>query len=257
MYAGANPREIILSHDAIIRTPHRLTGYGAIKDSTGNPMVSDTLYFSPSAEPFERTLSFLGFQPDSLTTNADGHFRLWPGMQPSLEFLKPPEDDWIIEVRDTTGAPAPYQSVTQNGVTLRLTEPDFRIPKEIFITGSDTTHSRIFVRVDNSSIGELTGIVIAEGALHPIILQLIRDDEGTMMYTTVADSDGNFRFSGLPGQSKYLVRAFVDRNGDQKWNPGSHDPYEEPEPIAWKTVEEAVRARWDTVIPDTVSVIVE
>ncbi|GMQ82334.1 MAG: hypothetical protein BMS9Abin05_1783 [Rhodothermia bacterium] len=257
MYSGADPREVILRHDPLIRTPHRLTGEAAIADSTGNAMVSDTLYFVPSSEPPDSTSSFLGFQPDSLTADAVGYFRLWPEIQPSLSFSKPPAEDWIIEVRDTTGVRVSHRSVTRNGVELILTEPDFRIPMEISLTGHDTTHSRIFVRVGNSSVGELSGIVMAEGAVSPLILQLIRDDGGAMMYSTLADSEGNFRFSGLPGQTKYLVRAFVDRNGDQKWNPGRLKPYVEPEPIAWKAVEEAVRARWDTVIPDTVSVIVE
>ena len=257
MYSGDDPREIILRHDPLASAPHRLSGHASISDSTGNTMVSDTLYFTPSSQPFFGTSSFLGFQPDTLSADAAGHFRLWPGIRPALSFSSPPAENWIIEVRDTSGVPVPHHIITTNGVKLMLREPDFRSPLEVYLTGPDTTYSRIFVRVNNASIGELSGVVRANGASSPIIVQLIRNDAGSSTYLTLTDSAGNFRFSGLPGQTKYLVRAFVDRNNDRKWNPGSLKPYVEPEPIAWKIVEESVRPRWDTVIPDTVRMIVD
>lgn len=258
MYASDDSRIVLLRHTSLRNSTHILTGYAAVTDSTGNSMAIGSHRFMPSQTVVDDRSDFLGFRPDSLTGDQNDIFPLWPGIQPQLAFSKPPLDEWTLQVSDSLGVVFPHILATKNGIDFDVTTPAFDKPLDIIISGADTTHTRTFMNASTDRQGELSGVVsIGAAPSKPVVVQLVRDDTGGYMYTTEVDESGVFRFSGLPGQTRYLIRAFVDENEDGKWNPGQVNPFITAEPIGWQIVEEIVRARWDTVIADTVRVIIE
>ncbi len=259
-YAGDNPRNVMLRIDSLSSRSHYLTGRATIADSSGNSMRADTLYFSPSSLPDEEDVSFLGFSPDSLSETGDGLFRIWPEIKVGLRFSAPPnfsEVEWIV-VTDTSGLPYDFNPITRNGLLYELFGAEIDRPLTVTVQDSDSTRSRTFVRAESSSMGDLGGTVLAGANAENVIVELVGDDvTDPIIYTMMAEPDGNFLFTGLPGASRYFVRAFVDVNQDGSWSPGAVFPYSEAEPIGWSIVEEPVRPRWETIMPDTLFIIRE
>ncbi len=260
MYAGTNSRVVVLRTRSLSNRIHFLSGYAAISDSSGNAMEVDTLSFLPSQEPFENAPAFLGYHPDSLSADISGTYRIWPGIRAGLRFTAPPGDNWdaLVTVTDTSGAPLSYNATTRDGVLYTLFGSELSQPAEISVRDRDSTYSRVFIAADPAVLGELSGFVTTSGSDTSLIVELIRDDSpARFSYRTRADASGRFRFTGLPGQTRYLIRAFVDEDGNGVWSPGRVFPFAGSEPIAWKAVQEPVRARWDTALPDTVRINAE
>lgn len=260
MYAGTNTRDVILRTDSLRNRMHLLSGYAAVTDSSGNAMELDTLSFLPSQDPFESALVFLGYHPDSLSADISGAYRIWPGIRVGLRFSEPPGDNWdeLISVTDTSGAPLSYNATTRDGVLYTLFGSELGQPAEISVRDKDSTYSRVFIAADPAVLGELSGFVTTSGSDASVIVELIRDDSPVRFsYKTRTDESGGFRFSGLPGQTRYLIRAFVDEDENGVWSPGKPFPFARSEPIAWRAVQEPVRARWDTALPDTVRINAE
>jgi hypothetical protein len=64
----------------------------------------------------------------------------------------------------------------------------------------------------------------------------------------VVGADTTFLFGELP-QGSYRFRAFLDRNGNGRWDPGQAVPYAAPEPVTWSEQPTESRPRWTTVLP--------
>jgi len=260
MYAGSNSRDVILRTRALSNRTHFLSGYAAVADSAGNAMDVDTLSFLPSPEPSENAPVFLGYHPDSLSAEISGYYRIWPGIRVGLRFSEPPGAIWneLVTVADTSGVPLSYNSTTRDGVLYTLFGSELNQPAEIIVRDKDSTYARVFIAADPAVLGELSGFVTSSNSHASVIVELIRDDSpARFSYRTHAAESGEFRFNGLPGQTKYMIRAFVDEDGDGAWSPGSLSPFSRSEPIAWKAVQEPIRARWDTALPDTLQIITE
>jgi len=258
MYPGATSRDVILRVDSLSAGRYMVAGSAAVSDSTGNTMRPDTLYFSASAAAFVNAPVFEGFAPDSLSTSSSGFYRIWPGTSAGVRFSSPPGEAWndLVSVEDTLGASFDYHPLTRNGRLITLLDATLERPVRVSVTDGDSTRVHVFIAAPESQLGELGGTLSGAGGFDRIRVELIR--EGTsdpIVYKARPDDTGKFLFSGLPGASRYRVRAFVDRNDDGRWSPGTAAPYSEPEPIGWMLVEEPVRARWETVMPDSLSII--
>jgi hypothetical protein len=66
--------------------------------------------------------------------------------------------------------------------------------------------------------------------------------------------DSAFVFGELP-EGSYRFRAFVDRNENGRWDPGSLAPYRPPEPITWSASPVDSRKRWTTVLPAPLRIV--
>jgi uncharacterized protein (DUF2141 family) len=66
--------------------------------------------------------------------------------------------------------------------------------------------------------------------------------------------DSAFVFGDLP-EGSYRFRAFVDRNENGRWDPGSLAPYRPPEPITWSASPVDSRKRWTTVLPAPLRIV--
>jgi hypothetical protein len=68
-----------------------------------------------------------------------------------------------------------------------------------------------------------------------------------------ADTSGAFTFTDLP-EGTFRFRAFADRDGDGRWDPGQLLPYRPPEPLVWSAGTIDNRPRWDNVLEDTLRI---
>ncbi len=257
VYAGEDPRDIVLRIDSLAIQTHALSGTGAVSDSTGNAMLTDTLYFMPSQRAFERILSFEEFLPDTLTSDLSNQYRIWPGVDAGIRFSSPPADEWDTRVAlvDTSGNPVSARPFTRDGVRIYLRDLSIHNPFDVSVSEADTTYIRRFVRASAAVLGELSGVVTFEPSGIPLVVELIRDDgQNGSVRSVSAKEDGAFRFSELPGGSRYRLRYYADVDGNHRWDAGNVLPHRPPEPIGWMVVEEPVRARWETVVPDTLTI---
>lgn len=60
--------------------------------------------------------------------------------------------------------------------------------------------------------------------------------------------DTTFLFREVP-EGSYRFRAFVDRNENERWDPGEVHPYRPAEPLTWTDTPTDSRPRWTTVLP--------
>src|SRR5690606_13309166 len=104
--------------------------------------------------------------------------------------------------------------------------------------------------------GELTGTVVAADTTGALVVELYPEPPvGRAEPRRVrADAAGRFAFRDLPAGT-YRLRAFVDRDGDLRWDGGRIAPYTPAEPLTWSTEAHRVRARWETALPDTVRIL--
>ena len=90
----------------------------------------------------------------------------------------------------------------------------------------------------------------------PIVVELYATDTPTAprpYATTQPDTTGAFSFPDLK-EGPYRFRAFVDRNGNGRWDGGQILPYRAPEPVFWTTEPLTARPRWDTALEDTLRI---
>ncbi len=104
--------------------------------------------------------------------------------------------------------------------------------------------------------GEIRGVVVS-GEPHPVVVEAWPDtldmESAEPPYRTFAVDAGNFLLARLPAGS-YQLRAWLDRNANNRWDPGLLTPYRSPEPISFLSEPVRVRARWETTLPDTLRI---
>jgi len=257
-----NPRQVFVLTDSLPTTPHRLRP-AAIADSSGNHMSPDALFFTPSTTADTLRLRFLHFLPrsDSLAV------ALPPNVQPGLQFNQPVSEERLhelVSVEDTMQQAVSFTTTTENNTTYRLTpspvlQPDQPIAIRVngrLLTGADTVYTQSFQRLSDRALGALSGVVAAKDTSGAIMVELYATDTNmpkTPFATTHADATGTFLFEYLP-QHTYRFRAFVDRNGNGRWDGGQITPYRPAEPLTWSTTPPAWRARWESALADTLRI---
>lgn len=167
-----DPRQLYLQTPPLAANTHFLIP-GGIADSSDNPVVVDTLDFTPSASSDTLQLRFLGFAPDDLTNNEIGAAVLPPEIQAGIRFNKPLSSDTLksfVSIQDTSAQNVSFDVSSTNG-TVYFLEPNEAfsrgMPFTIQINGSgvgvpDTTFTKQFQQLTDSNLGELSGVAIAE-----------------------------------------------------------------------------------------------
>ena len=104
--------------------------------------------------------------------------------------------------------------------------------------------------------GEIRGVVVS-GEPYPTVVETWPDTldmaSAEPPYRTLADEDGAFLIARLPAGT-YRLRAWIDRNENNRRDPGLLIPYRAPEPIYFLSEPTRVRARWETTLPDTLRI---
>jgi hypothetical protein len=114
-------------------------------------------------------------------------------------------------------------------------------------------YTQTFRRLSDRALGALSGVVAAEDTSSSVMVELYAIDTDTPnipFATARADATGAFLFENLP-QRTYRFRAFVDRNGNGRWDGGQITPYRPAEALTWSTENPSWRARWESALADT------
>ncbi|MFQ5568087.1 MAG: Ig-like domain-containing protein [Rhodothermales bacterium] len=260
------PRQVFLLADAMADAPHRLRPT-AVADSSGNPVRSDTLRFTPAAVADTLRLRFIGFTPDNLTPNETGAHVLPPSDLPGVRFNQPVDKARlarIVAVQDTTQQPLTFIPTSRDGTTYHLSPTPSLRPGQIIqvrVDGRelgrvDTVYTRLFQRISDRELGSLSGAAVADDTSGTLVVELYvtNDQAAPRLYaSTRPDSTGRFLFEGLP-EGTYRFRIFVDRNGNGRWDGGRILPYQPPEPATWNTEPASWRARWENALEDTLRI---
>ncbi len=262
-----DPLQVYLLTDSLAATPHGLRPAPTVTDSSGNAVLPDTLRFTPSTTPDTLQLRFLGFLPDKDAATAEDIHVLPPATLPGVRFNQPVASARLAEIvaaRDTSGQSVSFNATTPDGTTYRLLltpalQPGQTVEVRVDgrpLGGADTVYTRVFQRISERDLGSLSGLVAAEDTSGTIVVELYATDTPAAprpYATTQPDTTGAFSFPDLR-EGPYRFRAFVDRNGNGRWDGGQILPYRAAEPVVWTTETLAARPRWDTALEDTLRI---
>ena len=261
-----DPRQVFVETAPLFASRHTIQP-GGLADSSLNPVVADTVGFSPSAAQDTVQVRFVSFAPAAGLAPAGTVQTLFPGQHPGMRLSAPVAAERLTRIAslvDSTGVAFPYAASTQDGVTYTLAPRlpmAAGVPFSLRVTGSevgqpDTVFTRTFAYLSPDELGELSGVARADsGATGAPVVELMPYQPPSQPIPAVAtDAEGRFLFSNLPAQTRYRVRAFLDRNGNMRWDGGAIAPFAFAEPIQWSTDSLTVRARWATELSDTLTI---
>ncbi|MFT4604579.1 MAG: hypothetical protein ACI9W4_001312 [Rhodothermales bacterium] len=249
-------RRLVVLTEPLTGDHWEIWGDRAAADSAGNSGTLGPMAFLTSAAVDTFRTRFLGFEAD--TVNTGGLTTLLPGTLPRLLFSAPLNDRELrrgVSVSDSSGArnwtwSAPggtRVTIDFGGGESATIEVDLAA-----FSGPDSVASLPVTRSPDRILGEIGGVILP-GAF-PIVVEA-RSDRFPAVLRARPDSAGSFAFTGLPDDAILRLRFFEDRDGDEAWDFGSLNPFQAPERLGWLEASPPVRARWETVIPDTLRLI--
>ncbi len=250
-----DPYSIYLHTDSLAAQRHTLRT-GAAVDTSGNPLALGFHGVTPATRPDTFQLRFERFLPTQPHQIQDSLWVLRPGTAPGVAFSLPlPQPQpALISALNADGATLPFTLDTENGVHYQLvfTPPlpagtAFQVLVRDPVAGQDTVYTQYYALLSDEKKGSLIGVV--EGAA-PAQVELYPQSPPTEAYTTTTDSAGRFTFSDIP-DGQYNLRWYTDADGNQQWSGGQLHPFRPAEPVFWYRDSLRVRARWETVMEDS------
>lgn len=258
-----DPRQVYVVTDSLDSRPYTLAPAN-VADSSGNLVLPNAQAVTPRARADTFRVYWEGFAPEP---NEAGVRLLPPQMQPTLRFSQTVDSTLFSEavrVQDTLGQPITYTRTTDDGVSYRLGFSSPLAANQMIdvsvdaqpLYAADTVFTARFQRLSNRDLGELSGVILTTDTSGTAFLEVYDQDRqaAPLLRLVQPDSTGRFVVDALPDGGRYWFRAFLDRNGNGRWDEGSVTPYAEAEPLLWYEAPEPVRARWDTVLPDTLRI---
>lgn len=260
-----DPKQLYLITDSLVDQTHALIAAN-LSDSANNPLVVDTIYFTPSQNSDTLQTRFLGFSPDRATRNSEGAILLNPGQYPGIRFNQPVSQDQLnqfVTVQDTSQTSYPFTASSEDGPTIQFeVDASFPVssPLELILQGAlvntpDTTFTESFALATPENLGELSGYL--RDSTQTAVIELYPEttiDTQAEPLVGKPDTTGFFIFSGLLDKSRYRLRAFLDTDTSNTWSGGQLVPYIPSEPVIWYTDSLQVRARWEQSLPDTLQI---
>ena len=82
----------------------------------------------------------------------------------------------------------------------------------------------------------------ASGGEPSVIVQLLNSSDKVVEEAKVENGTAEFYYLK---QGEYYLRAFIDRNGNGKWDTGNYDEYLQPEEVYYYPEKVECRAKWD------------
>jgi len=192
---------------------------------------------------------FLSWTPDSILAMANVARPIWGIEQFGVRFNSPISNPQF-DVRDTTGVAIELDGYQPDPSLYLFNKPENSDPFVIQpVDSQDSTSTGVFQFSDARNSGAL--VLETQGANGPVIVEVFSQDSIDKAVLRVSSAESSVLLGGLPGGFRARLRAFVDQDRDGRWNSGRLSPYESAEPMGWVLSNEPVRARWDTVLPDT------
>ena len=261
-YVETNPREVFVRSSGLRAGSYVLEGWWAVQDSSGNQTLQESVHFTvPEGLAEPEGVRFMTWIPDSTVTSTTTLKRLWPLEELGIRTNVPPDTVLQVVVKDTSGVTIP--------VTLIQSQPN------LFILEQETAalgQAPFFIELDQSEFGNgdslMTGFFQFESeqqtgeisfmvypapaeSIH-IVTDVFKATDLSRPLFSQTDSDEQVRISGIPGGMSLMLRVHQSALPAKAWYPGTmRDIWAGPEPIAWIKVDQPVRARWETVLPDT------
>lgn len=164
--------EVVLRTGAMQTTGHRLAiGNGAVTDTLGNVLASDTVRFEGVSLPDTLQTRFAGFGPPRLEPDSVGQFPLLPDVAPTVAFNQGPDAATVreaVSVQDTLGNRRSIALSSRDGVTFQVRPDTALAPRDVAevtvngqaLRGADTTYVQRYRRVTADQLGELEGRVV-------------------------------------------------------------------------------------------------
>ncbi len=109
----------------------------------------------------------------------------------------------------------------------------------------DTVYSLSFRTVDMAELGEISGHVRVPSLNWQQALIEALPIRGRDHYRTLVKKDEEYMLNNLP-DGRYLMRAILDLNNNEKWDKGGTMPWTFAEPFVLKSDTVKVRKRWTT-----------
>ena len=231
----------LLSLDSLV------DGVGNRLDSTAFPMP-----FAGSSLPDTARPRILGMEPteNARAVEPDSAFR--------LSFDRPLAFGGAFTLTDSTGASLQVDAVSETPTDLLLRHPpllgeaiytlcidDLRLVDST--TGrsvGDSARCIRFKTAKRDQYGTLAGTVRSADS-GTVVVRIREAARNPKTRTQVTDSSRSFRFDGLP-EGRYMLDAYVDRNGNRRYDFGKPHPIVRPEPYGLLRDTLRVRARWET-----------
>ena len=256
-------QQVYFSTPTLFASTHQLIA-GGLQDSTGNVMLPDTLYFRPSTSSDTVQTRFVRWEPTELASGEAGFPLVPPRTYPGIRFNQPPDLESIqelVEMSDSSGNPLTFRAFSLDGTLVQVEPLPAAVPGQIIelalsgdrVAAPDTVFTKTFQFISEEQLGELGGVVSAEGdSLLNKAVELIPAGSTTLSAPRILLSvDSTFLFPGLPADGQFRFRAFLDTNQNGRWDGGALIPYEAAEPLTWSNDSLTVRARWETSLTDT------
>jgi uncharacterized protein (DUF2141 family) len=113
---------------------------------------------------------------------------------------------------------------------------------DIFETQNDTLNYN-FSTKEPEDYGSIT-LTINKNSSSPVIVELISENNKKVVQKINVTSTKNIQFNLLP-PGEYIVRAFLDKNNNNKWDTGSYLKKNQPEKMIYLPVRFHIKANWN------------
>ncbi len=259
-----------IARSVFVRTPSLVPGSYTIentwllRDSSYNFVDSsiDTFVVSPGLqEPVAP--EFLSWIPDSTTTSASLLKTIWPGETFGFRTTLPVQELKDAVIRDTSGTvypaefdhPFPTMFVLKREGSFEFDEPFFLEFNQRGFGGSDSLITGYFQFANERDTGELAFHIQSlqkdgQEPDHFFTTDVLRDNRLIKRHQS---GESDMLITQLPGGLQPKLRVYQSASSSPFWGAGALFPKWIPaDPIGWIEVIEPVRARWETVLPDTI-----
>ncbi|MFA6234519.1 MAG: hypothetical protein WC824_10110, partial [Bacteroidota bacterium] len=109
----------------------------------------------------------------------------------------------------------------------------------------DSTECVRFTTGTGDQSGSLAGTVRSEDSVGAVVVRIREISRQPRIRSLRTDAVRSFRFDGLK-EGQYLLDAYIDRNGNNRYDFGKAIPWTRPEPYGAVRDTLRVRARWET-----------
>jgi len=278
-YTENRSRTLLARVDSLPLGSYILQGLAGVRDSSQNMSqeISSPFRVQPGLPPAEHP-AFMMWTPDSSVVTTTTPRTIWPYESFGFRTTKPVDAVYASSlqdalapsleavIRDTSGIsyPARFSQVEPAFFVLEKTGAfSFNAPFYLDVNqkdfgGPDSVVTGLFEYATPRNVGSVSVVVMsgARSKTHFLQMEAFDRSQSAKIYaqaTQQIEPEGSAILDDLPGGKAIQLRLSLIQNGmSSSWWPGSLAPWSPPDPISWIAFEEPVRARWETVLPDTV-----
>jgi hypothetical protein len=257
-----NPRAIFARGDSLPEGSYSIRGSVAVTDSSLNVATNISAPFIVSTEALpSKTASFLGWMPDTAVVSITIPRTIWPTETFGFRTTAPVDSVFSATIRDTTGTiyPALFKRVEstffafQKSSSFSFNQPFFLDINQKDFGGQDSVITGFFQYATERKLGSLSFVAERQpGAdrLNFIVEGMDSANQAKRIFRVVERVKNTIVIKEIPGGTRAFLRVF--QSAQNNWFSGELSPWSPAEPIAWIKVNDPIRARWETALPDTV-----